>query len=174
MILNQLIHSTKRTIREVVLPLALSLTPIYALRCTGGESQQPKGIGESCATDNECLDNLVCDYGRCAPYTTNGRGDGTPSVSPRTPEETFSGLVEAFTENNLEAALKYFAPHMRETYRNVLSRKSLPELAKLMEKKNLSPSVSSNKFVQYEVEINGEEYAITFNCVRNHCYVIGF
>ncbi len=124
-------------------------------------------------TDNECLDNLVCDYGQCAPYTTNGHDNGTPSVSPRTPEETFNGLIETLEQNNLESALRYFSPHIRDNYRRVLSQKSLPELARQLQNVNLSPAAHSNNFVQYEVEINGEEYAITFNCERDRCYVIG-
>lgn len=162
-------------IRRMTSPYLLSMSlGIFGYACgNGSEPSQPQG----CVTDRDCPDKLICEGQQCVSPPPRDLGDRPFFRYPSIPEETFNGFRAALQDNNRERAVQYFAPHVQESYRAILSRKNLSELARTIPE--LKPAyrdeeASTGNFAQYEVPINGEKYAVTFNCSDGQCKIIGF
>ena len=118
-----------------------------------------------CVSDNDCPGTYVCEASQCMnPYST-----AVPQ--PRTAVETWEGLRGTFQNNNLEAAVQYFAPHVRDTYKYFLSHVNLPKVGAAMP--TITETFSTNKFFQYGFEYEGKKYAVTMNCENETCQIIG-
>ncbi len=140
--------------------------------CPGEElCLEGKCVG-SCRTDYDCPGEGVCEGGRC----TNERGSGS-FVQPRAPSEAFNGFREALRGNDLERAVSYFSPHAQEKYLRILQQRDLRQLADTLPEisaRNMDQANSSTNLIQYEVQIDNEEYAITFHCSHDICKIMQF
>ncbi len=90
---------------------------------------------------------------------------------------TWKGFKDALRANDLDRTVSCFSPHVQDQFRTILSERNLPEMAESLSDltlANLDPG-SSNNFVQYEFESEGELFAVTFNCGFAHgvCLIMG-
>ena len=167
-------HGIAKFPRSITL-LAVSI--MLATCSSTPTAQSKKSLGEQCAVDNECTSDLICDNYKCTPYSPTTTVTTTTTTSPaKSPSEAFSYFKSALQKNDLEGALQYISPNVQDKYRHLLSGVDLKALNVYLSSSSFSssPSASAQNFVQHNLEIEGEEYAITFNCHYGICKITGF
>ncbi len=140
--------------------------------CVQGKCVKPS----TCVDDWDCPGELVCEYNGCVEKRTSPQGMPSSGTMPDpiTPQDAWSGLKAALADSNIEQAVLYFSPHVQEEYRGILAKKDLKDLAEKLSGLPPLPETAANGFSQYEIKIDGKEYAILFNCSHGKCKIIGF
>lgn len=139
------------------------------LDCPGNQLCISNVCQSSCGTDQDCPGTKVCNSGFCQEPV---------SYSPRTHQQTWDGFREALSNNNLEQAVQYFSPHIQETYRTELGQKNLTAFGSTLP--DLPSPSSSDDFHQYELTIDGEDFALILTCQKiinsqdDYCFINQF
>lgn len=150
-----------------------------AQKCVGGS-------GASCGNDYDCSGKFNCDQGKCVAGSGNQSGGKTDVYSgqnpttnslpiAKTPQEAYTYFTTALKNNNLETAVQYVSPHVRERYKGMLSGVNLSQLAeKFPSLEGKNPAAVVGPLRQYEFQYKGEGYAIVFQCHDEECTISGF
>jgi|GEM_PF-6399508 len=150
-----------------------------AKKCVGSS-------GASCGNDYDCSSVYVCEQGMCVVGSgsgSRGKADGysgqntTTNSLPlaKTPQEAYSAFMKGLQSNNLETAVQYISPHVREKYKGMLSGVTLSQLAeKFPSLEGQNPVSTVGSLRQYEFQYKGEGYAILFQCHDEECTILGF
>ncbi len=95
-------------------------------------------------------------------------GKPIPAIADHS-HQAWDSFRSALRTQDLEEAVQFFSPHVRDQYRAALSTRTpvdLPELGAVV--------FASEHLRQYEVTIDGEDYAVVMECYNEKCYITQF
>lgn len=155
--LIDIVRSSESNSNNYVSRFVKTLIPLLA---AGAVYISAAGCEAESGRDQDCKDNSDCNAGeKCDRY---GKCIKTEQpISAKQIEETYSKFVQALGSNNLEQALNYFHPAMRDIYSNELSGKNLQELAQQLS--GTIPTMCEGQLaVECIIDINGEQFPMQF------------